>query len=190
MTAYCAASIFEAPSCPHSNEEHLKEKIQGETRMKRLLSYAAVMILTLVAGSQIMAQSNPALGTWKLDVAKSKYSSGAPSELTRTLEADGDSTKYTFAGKSADGNPISYSFTSKYDGQDSPITGTGPGGADAIAIKKVNAYSYDFSVKINGKTTATGKSTVSKDGKTTTVTISGKDKDGKAMSSTAVYDKQ
>jgi hypothetical protein len=158
--------------------------------MKRLLSYAAVMIFTLVAASQIMAQSNPALGTWKLDTAKSKFSAGAPAELTRTLEADGDSVKYTFADKSADGKAISYSFTVKYDGKDSAINGTGPGGADAIAIKKVNASSYDFAVKINGKTTATGKATVSKDGKTTTVTMSGKDKDGKALNSTSVYDKQ
>lgn len=158
--------------------------------MKRLLSIAAVMLLIGMVASQVMAQDNPALGTWKLNTAKSKSSSAAPAELTRTIEADGSSTKYTFAGKAADGSAISYSFTSKYDGNDSTISGAAPGGADSVNIKKVSASSYTFTLKSGGKAIATGKSMVSKDGKTTTVTMSGKDKDGKALRSTSVYDKQ
>lgn len=158
--------------------------------MKRLLSYAAVMIFTLVAASQILAQSNPALGTWKLDVAKSKYTGAAPTELTRTLEADGDAVKYTYAGKAADGSAISYSFTVKYDGKDYPVTGSMPGGADMISIKKISGHAYEAYQKKDGKTIATAKVSVAKDGKTTTVAVTGKDASGKAMSYTSVYDKE
>jgi hypothetical protein len=158
--------------------------------MKRLLSYAAVMVFILVAASQIMAQSNPALGAWKMDVAKSKFSGDAPKELTRTLEADGDSVKYTYEGKSADGSAISYSFTVKYDGKDYPVTGNMPGGADMISIKKINAHTYEAYQKKDGKTIGTAMVSVAKDGKTTTVAVTGKDASGKAMSYTSVYDKQ
>jgi hypothetical protein len=63
------------------------------------LGYVAVVVLVAMASVQIIAQTNPLLGTWKLDVAKSKYTgTPMPKEMTRTVEADGDSVKYTYAG--------------------------------------------------------------------------------------------
>jgi len=40
--------------------------------MKRLLVFATVIALSLVA-SGLLAQTNPQVGTWKLNPAKSKY---------------------------------------------------------------------------------------------------------------------
>lgn len=158
--------------------------------MKRLTVFAALAVLAAIASAPLFAQDNPALGTWKLNVAKSTFTGTAPKELTRTLEAVGDSVKYTFAGTAADGSSISYSFTVKYDGTDSPVTGTAPGGFDMIAIKKINPHSYEATQKRAGKVAGTGKVVVSKDGKVTTVTLKGTDADGKATGSTSVYDKQ
>jgi hypothetical protein len=159
--------------------------------MKRLLGYAAVLIFAAVAAMPVLAQDNVALGTWKLDVAKSKFvGAPAPKELTRTLEADGDAVKYTFVGTSADGKAIAYGFTAKYDGKDSPVTGNAPGGTDAVSIKKVSATHFSVAQKKDGKTLATGSAVVSKDGKTTTVTIKGVTSEGKAISTHSVYEKQ
>jgi hypothetical protein len=156
--------------------------------MKRALGYVAVVVLVAMASVQVIAQTNPLLGTWKLDVAKSKYTgTPMPKEMTRTVEADGDSVKYTYAGTAADRSPISYGFTAKYDGKDYPMTGTAPGGVDMIAIKRVNANTIEATQKKAGKVVANTKVVVSKDGKVTTITSKS------AVDSTgyvAVYDKQ
>jgi hypothetical protein len=155
--------------------------------MKRALGYGVVVLLVAMASVQVIAQSNPLLGTWKLNVAKSKYTgSPAPKEMTRSVEADGDSVKYTYAGTAADGSSISYSFTVKYDGKDYPMSGNAPGGIDMIAIKRVNANTDEATQKKAGKVAANTKVEVSKDGKVTTVTSKGTD----STSYVAVYDKQ
>src|SRR6202790_5729700 len=155
--------------------------------MKRALGYVAILVLAAMASAQVIAQASPVFGTWKLNVAKSKYTGvPAPKEMTRTVEADGDSVKYTYAGTAADGSPISYGFTVKYDGKDYPMTGSAPGGIDMIAIKRVNANTYEATQKKGGKVAANTKVEVSKDGKVTTITSKGVDSTGYV----AVYDKQ
>jgi hypothetical protein len=159
--------------------------------MKRLLGYFAVLILSAVACAPIFAQNDAIVGTWKMDAAKSKYTGvPAPKELTRTVEASGDSYKYTYSGTAADGSSISYGFTVKYDGKDYPSTGSAPGGFDMIAIKRVNSHEYTATQKKGGKVMGTAKVVISKDGKVSTITVKGTGEDGKAMSYTSVYEKQ
>jgi hypothetical protein len=156
--------------------------------MKRAFGYVAIVVLAAMASVVVIAQANPLLGTWKLNVAKSKYTgTPMPKELTRTVEADGDSVKYTYAGTAADGSPISYGFTVKYDGKDYPMTGTAPGGVDMIAIKRINANKYEATQKKAGKVMANTKVEVSKDGKVTTITSKSV---GGSSDYVAVYDKQ
>ena len=157
--------------------------------MKRLLAFAAVTALACAAATTLLAQ-NPLVGTWKLNLAKSKYNSGAaPKSLTRTVEAQGDKVKYSFQGVTADGSAITYSFTVSYDGKDYPITGSGaPGGADTIAIKQLTPSSYDSTLKKAGQPVMTTTAQVSKDGKTTTLTQAGIG--GSAPTNTLVFEKQ
>src|ERR1700686_873767 len=155
--------------------------------MKRALAYVVVAMFVAMASAQVFAQANPLLGTWKLNVAKSKYTgTPMPKEMTRTVEADGDSVKYTYAGTGREGSSISYGFTVKYDGKDYPMTGNSPGGIDMIAIKRVNANTYEATQKKAGKVAANTKVEVSKDGKVATITSKGTD----STSYVAVYDKQ
>jgi hypothetical protein len=71
----------------------------------------------------LLTQSNPLLGTWRLDTAKSK------SDPMTVPEETCDATKYTMKSENADGSPISYGFAVKFEGKDYPPTGTVPGGA-------------------------------------------------------------
>ena len=65
--------------------------------MKQLCMILAVVVLCLGVPGLILAQDNPAIGTWKLNVEKSKYTGmKGPTSLTRTVAADGDSVKYSF----------------------------------------------------------------------------------------------
>jgi hypothetical protein len=159
--------------------------------MKRWLGYFAVLILSAVACAPVFAQNDALVGTWKMDTAKSKYTGvPAPKELTRTVEASGDSYKYTYSGTAADGSSISYGFTVKFDDKDYPVTGRAPGGFDMIAIKRINAHDYTATQKKGEKAMGTAKVVISKDGKVTTITAKGTGEDGKAVSYTSVYEKQ
>jgi len=56
--------------------------------MKRLFEFVAIIVLAVVGSGSLYAQSNPLVGTWKLNVAKSKFDPGpGPKSMTRTVEA-------------------------------------------------------------------------------------------------------
>jgi hypothetical protein len=107
------------------------------------------------------------------------------------VEAQGNGAKYSVEGVAADGSRIAYSFTTNYDGKDSPISGAGfPNGADTIAVKRVDANTDTATWKKAGKVVGTNRIVVSKDGKVRTFTAKGTDEQGQATSATVVWDKQ
>jgi hypothetical protein len=67
--------------------------------MKRTFYMLAILVaVAAVTAGSLVAQANPFVGTWKLDVAKSKYEGApAPKSLTRTVTAEGAGLKYSFA---------------------------------------------------------------------------------------------
>ena len=159
--------------------------------MKRVLTVLAVTALVLTASGPMLAQSNPALGTWKLNVAKSKYvTAQAPKNETRTVAAQGDGAKYSYEGVAGDGSRIAFSYMTNYDGKDSPISGVGqPNAGDTIAIKRVGNTTTAIAKKA-GKVVLTTRTVFSKDGKVMTITAKGTNEQGKPTSATTVWDKQ
>jgi hypothetical protein len=155
-------------------------------------SIFAVVVVCLALAGSMFADSAAFVGTWKLNLDKSKFATGqAPKSLTRTATADGDTVTYKFEGVAADGTAFSFGYTSKYDGKDSAITGTGaPYGADHIAIKQLNSHQLSATSKKGDKIVGTTSATVSHDGKTLTLTSKGTDANGKPVKSVSVYDKQ
>ncbi len=160
--------------------------------MKRMLFLFTILGLSAVTASPLMAQDNPFVGTWKLNVAKSKYVGvPMPKSQTREVTAVGAGAKYSFTGVAADGSSVEYSFTTNFDGKDAAVTGTGmPGGADAIALKRVGTHKTVGTLKKGGKEVGHAESEVSKDGKVVTVKTKAKGADGKEVTAESVYDKQ
>jgi len=143
----------------------------------------------LAVTGRLLAQ-NPSLGTWKLNVANSKYNPGpAPKSLTRTLEAQGDKVKYSFEGIAADGSALSYGFTVAYDGKDYPITGSAPAGADSISFAKPTSGSLEATLKKAGEAALISRVKVSADGKVTTIDQTSPSGKG-SVHNTLVFDKQ
>ena len=155
--------------------------------MKRFSVFAVLGVLVMF-GSSLLAQSNPWAGTWKLNVAKSKYTGGpAPQSSTRTYEAQANGVKFTSETTAADGSHTSVSYTASFDGKDYPVTGTT--NSDTIALKR-SGNTFESTLKKGGKVVSTGKNTVSKDGKVMTYSPKGTDAKGKPVSSVQVWDKQ
>jgi hypothetical protein len=174
-----------------STNRTAKVRTQGGSHMKRVLQFIAIALLAIAGSSALRAQSNPLVGTWKLNVTKSKFDPGpAYKSLTRTVEAQGDGVKYTFDGIAADGKPISYGFSVQFDGKDNPISGSIPNGADTISAKRTDANHYVATLKKGDKLIGTSKVTVSKDGKVTTVDSTGTTATGAKAHDVQVYDKQ
>jgi hypothetical protein len=94
--------------------------------------------------------ADPAIGTWKLNVAKSKYTPGpTPKSATLTYEETADGIKRTGESVDADGKTTSFEYTAKFDGKDYPITGSDL--YDAISLKRINEQTAEGTLKKSGK---------------------------------------
>lgn len=148
--------------------------------------FAAAVVVGL-AGAFVLAQSpDPLIGTWKLNVAKSKapFKSG-----TSTIAAVGEGIRFTVDLEGNDGTKHHWEFTGNFDGKDVPATGNSPYG-DTAALTRVDARTIRIVSKSGGKETTTHTITVSADGKTRTSSAKGKDKEGKPVDSVSYYEKQ
>ena len=152
--------------------------------MKRLLS------LILLAGVFFAAPAfaaDPIVGSWKLNVAKSKFADAALTGGTRVYtEANG---LYTLDQKltGADGKEKS-SRTQYRDGKEEKQAPGGP--ADVTVAKKIDANTWDFDLKKAGKVVGHVHRVVSADGKTLTVHNAGAKLSGAGGDETLVFDKQ
>jgi hypothetical protein len=158
--------------------------------MKKLFTLA---LATLAITSTVAAfAADNSLGTWKLNVEKSKYTP-APfpvKSITAVREAADNGVKVTNTGERADGSAVNSTYTAKYDGSDSAVSGQGSP-YDSVSLKQVNANTFTYEAKNSAnKYHARGKITVSSDGKTLTFKAKGMNAEGKPMSVTLVYDKQ
>jgi hypothetical protein len=148
----------------------------------------AVGGVTLISGSLALAGDNW-VGTWKLNLAKSKYSPGpAPKAQTLKFEAMPEGIKLSSEVVNAEGQATKGGYTSRFDGKEVAMAGNA--NADTAAPRKINDNSYENPWKKAGKATITTKGVVSADGKTLTITQTGTDAQGRPVSSTAVYEKQ
>src|SRR5262245_9206440 len=156
-----------------------------------LSGVVAFLAMCLFATSSLsgFAQTDPFIGTWKLNLAKSKYSPGPPPKSqTATYEAVGQGVKFTAKGTDVEGKPINLQITFNYDGKDYPVTGNPDW--DTVALKRIDANSVELTRKKAGKVVSTGTRVASKDGKTLTITEKGVNAKGEKISNTLVYDKQ
>ena len=138
-----------------------------------------------------LAQSSPLIGTWKLNLAKSKYMGvPAPRSQTLTYALDGQNITATADAVDAQGQTVKTVFLHIYDGKPHPTTGVAGGLYDASSYTRVDANTVNFARLKDGKAVQTGWGAVSSDGKTYTVTTGGTGPNGQAMSTVAVFEKQ
>jgi hypothetical protein len=155
--------------------------------MKRRVGIFVALAIVLAAGSALLAQSNPFVGTWKLNLASSKYNPGPPPQSqTRTWDAAG---MVMVNGIGATGKAFSYGYSIKGDGKDSPTMGAIPNKADMISTKKVDANTYEAKFTKGGKQVETTTFTVSNGGKTLTIHAMGSP-DAGFVENIQVLDKQ
>jgi len=118
-------------------------------------------------------QLDPAIGTWQLNLTKSKYVPGtAPANLRVRVEAAGQGVKVTATTVRQSGQTIVVEYTAYLDGKDYPVTGSPD--YDTVSLKR-NGNMVEGTRKKDGKVVQTYQRVVSADRKTMTVATTGRD---------------
>src|SRR5262245_43548244 len=145
--------------------------------------------LTVIGQSRLdTPEDRLLLGTWKLNVAKSKYKFGAPPQnQMRVYEPNGDRVKDTRKTTYANGRSTIVEYVADYDSVEYPVTGSPD--ADSIALKKVAPRTAEAVLSHAGQVMATVRRIISEDGKTMTMAYQGTLL-GERADYIAVYEKQ
>jgi len=150
----------------------------------------ALALAAIVATTGGTAAADHWLGTWKLNLAKSRYNPPemAPKSQTIRRESSDGGLKIVTDGVDAQGKPTHNEYSAKFDGKDYPWTGQV--NADTISLLRIDDDYYEAIWKLKGDVTITSNTVVSKDGQTLTTTQSGKDAQGRVVLNMTVYDRQ
>ena len=152
---------------------------------------ALTVALVPLAVSLAVAASNPFLGTWKLNEAKSHFPAAAGKNTTVTYTAGADEMiTIVTDGVDGKGTPVHTEWTGKFDGKPFPVTGTGTNGVNKRTVMAKGTQTL-IMTNLNGvKPVNKGSIEVSADGQARTVEITGTGPDGKPYKATYFYDKQ
>jgi hypothetical protein len=156
-----------------------------------VLSLAAVVVgftnLSLVASQP--PDQDRILGTWVLNVAKSKYTPGpTPKSQRRTYDMHPEGIKTTIVTVFPDGKSTTVEFVAGYDSMEHPVTGSA--GSDMIRMKKISDETAEAILSHAGTVIGVARRVISRDGKTMTISYQGKDSRDNLVKSESLYEKQ
>ena len=154
--------------------------------MRRLA--VAVWLLLLWGGVGGLAQNDPLLGTWRLNLSKSTYDPGpGPRSMVHKYIAAGkDTYKNPREIVDAEGKATQRELTLVFDGKEHPSAN----GTTSTFDRRIDAYNLEGMSMRGGKITTVFFRFVSPDGKTLTMKTMGVDSTGKWFSNVEVFDKE
>ena len=150
-----------------------------------------VVMFLFVFSAAAWAQQDPFIGTWKTNVAKSKYDPGPPPRAGSTIKreaAPGGAVRTTVDGVDVQGNPTHTEYTAKDDGKDYPVTGSTT--IDARVVRRIDTNTRLLIGKKGGNVVEMFRQVVSPDGKTITSISVGVNAQGKAIHDVTIQEKQ
>jgi hypothetical protein len=168
------AAVYPLES-PTLNFPSSRTGTKEEAVMKRMAFVVFSTLLALPVAASAQGQTNvpsddPLLGTWHLDVSKSRYSPGPPPvSQTRIYEKHQFGIKATVRTVYANGRTTTVQSVYDYDKQEHPVTGSED--VDAIVVKRTNAYMHEATQLHGGQEIGTFLRVISNDGKQMTVTL-------------------
>jgi len=152
-----------------------------------------VALIGLAFSSAALAKEKaPYVGTWKLNLAKSKYDPGPmPKSATDVnTEVSGAMTSVQ-EWVDADGKASHVEWTAKFDGKAYPVKGGVAG--TTISLTRPDprdSRTVDWVWKVPGMPDVSGRTVYGKDGKSRTIKDKSTDAAGKPTARTRVYERQ
>jgi hypothetical protein len=144
----------------------------------------------LLALSAAAYAQDPNMGSWRVELAKSKYNPAdlAPKSVTVKSTSVGKGLNVVVDVVDYTGKPLHYEYTATYDGRDVPVKGDP--GRDTTAMKRIDDLTYEQTNKKDGKVTTVSRYVYAKDGKSRTQTTTGVNPQGQKINNTVVWLKQ
>jgi len=140
-----------------------------------------------VGAQAVTAEEDLLLGTWQLDLAKSRYNPGPPPRSeTRTYVRDKEGMKGTIQRRRDDGREEVIEYRADFD-HEFPVIGTEA--YDTIRLKRIDARTAEAVLSHAGRVFGTARRVISEDGRTLTITFRQEDR-GILESNIAVYRKK
>ena len=158
-----------------------------------MLKKLTVLSLFVVAFSiTARAQQDPFVGTWKMNLAKSKFDPASqapkgPTTVKREAAPDG-AFHVTTDGTDAQGKPTHTEFTFKYDSKDYPVKGST--GYDTEAFTRIDPNTRIIIYKKGGNVVRMQRQVVAKDGKSSANDEFGAYAGSAPFHNVTVFDKQ
>ena len=114
-----------------------------------LVSLAALLAVSFTARTQ---STDPWMGTWKVDLAKSTYKPGPKPTVAGTVKIEpmAGGFKTTIDATIPQGQPTHTETVGKFDGKDNPVTGA-PVPNTTAAYKRINGRTFEVLGKVDGK---------------------------------------
>jgi hypothetical protein len=151
--------------------------------MRKLLCLLALLLF-----STPLFAADPFAGTWTLNTAKTKYTTGTPAKnVTIVIEEQGTNLQTTVTGTNSDGSPISAKFTVPISGGKGSVQ---QGDFNGVMSKQISANVRENTYTKDGKEIRSRHIVISKDGKTMTSKVKGMNPAGSTVAGVDVYDKQ
>jgi hypothetical protein len=153
-----------------------------------LLFFGSIFTLALSV-AQAAPADDPILGTWKLDVARSKFTPGPGwQSQIRVYKAAPAGVSVAWTGIDGGGQTMRVSYTYSYDGRNYPMAGSAS--YDTLNAVRIDAWTVRSEEKRDGKPVGIAVRKVSPDGKVLTITDEGTNRKGQAFSQLLVFDRQ
>ena len=157
------------------------------------VTLAAVVALVVTSGGldafQLRATAEPPpqlIGSWRLNVARSKYSPGPPLRSeTRVYTKGADGVKGVVSRVYGDGRAERFEYLANF-GKDMMVTGIEE--YDSVTLRKVDDLTSDAVLSHAGIVYGVARRVISADGKTMTITFDRKSSET-PVHNVAVYDK-
>ena len=149
--------------------------------------YDSALVMQQLGVLPASASTNPFVGIWKMDPAKSKFSYDTPQSYTMTIANQGGVETVIQEIVGAGGKSVRRTWIAKADGMDYPVTATD---WDTISYKTPDPNITEYVIKKGGKELFHGKAVVAKDGTTCEDAGGGKDANGQPFTYSLFLEKQ
>jgi hypothetical protein len=156
-----------------------------------LIARALSLSLLVFACGPAFAESDPIMGRWIYVPTASTYSNPAQAlaRASATYEPFGqDGLKFTSEIVRQDGSIVRRGWSAAFDGKDHEVTGDPA--FDAVALRRVNRYSFMFIYKKAGRILSAQVRDVSPDLKTMTLIQLGVTASGSTTNNTVIFTRE
>jgi hypothetical protein len=133
------------------------------------------------------SSSDPLVGSWKLNVARSTFVGDVPTKETRDVDPEKGGIHIVDTVAYKDGRAVRTEWVAKYDGKDYPMKGDP---THTISISRASDHFFNFKIKVNGRVTTTGQIVCSPDRQSQTMTGTELDARGAQAQFTTFWDRE